>query len=924
MRPIAPWATFPLALAFACGGDDSSSPPDAGPDPYDFYAAPKSCAYTCPSASCAESTSGYSCQNLGEWTKVPHDATCPKWDGKTYDATPSKCTVSAAAGDAVKLAGADPDDPATSILPDGRRVKPSGTEWLFDEADLAPGFPVRALPVPGSSLVLVVDVGYGSHSVRLLDAAKMGSMTSPVVASVKFDAPETLWQGVAYVAPDLVLVATNDGVVQALKLDVTNKALVRDDARSIALPSSIDDTNMKANYFVSGLAVSPDGKTLVVASVFDTRVLAYDLSAGSYGKALGQADLGLAGTFDVAFDPNDPTGRYAYVSRLAERSVAEIDLGNRAAPVVSRTFDTGKDPQGMAFLDARYLAVASTFGDAITIVDRASGATVLSVAPDATSMLHAHEPTVLAMDPKNHRLYATLAGRNAIGAWDVDTSVNPPKISPAGKLATSWWPTSVAVDDAGGVHWTTGRGRSNGPLDSQVPAGNGDSMHGVRGAYGLFASPQPTDLAAGDVAVEKNDDVSKLAGAPAVTCPGGENDFALPPTNTMGPSPKIKHVVFIVRENKTFDGVFGDLPHLRGDPTLTMKKSTADMDKLWLNARDVARTFATSDNYYTGAELSIQGHFWTTYGRSSDFMERTWPETGYSRNAWRSAVQPQAVDDYGRPEEGSLFDWLGKHGVPYQILGEASGLPDASSGPPSIDSRYPGGFIQSIGYPDVEKACYFAGRLRVLCDIPTFVYMTLPNDHTLGVGNTTPSPETMVAVNDEATGMVIEAFAASPFWADSLVVVTEDDPADGGDHVDHHRVPVLFASPWIKRGYVSPTHIDTSSLHKMFAHLLGLPYPSETVAKAALPLDLFSSTPYTTPFVHAPRQWPLSCGEKSTLSEKRLTGSWNLEDVDEQPGLDQQIRRTMRGEELETLPPELESQIARSARGASRVNVWRR
>lgn len=902
-----------------CSSVDVVTSPDAGADPFDFAVQPKSCALKCPSAACAETTTPYACPSLQDWKAIPHDVACPAWDGTTMNATPSKCTVSAPSGDAIKLTGADPDDAKTTILPDGRRVRSAGNEWLFDEADLNAGLPVRVLPVPGSALALVVDAGYGVHSVRLIDTTKLGGATTPVVAVVKFAAPEMLWQGIAVAGPDLVLVATDDGVVQALKLDAAAQTLVRDDARSIALPDSIDDTNAKAPYWVSGLTVSPDGKTLVVSSAIDPRALVFDLSNGSY-KALGQASIGAGGTFDAAFDPNDPQGRYVYISRIAARSVIELDLADRAAPKVTRTFNTDKDPQGMAFLDARWLVVGNTFGDTLTLIDRASGASS-SIPVDAKTQLHGLEPTTLAMDSAHQRLYATLAGRNAIAAWTVDTTQTPAKLAPAGRLPTSWWPSSVAVTPAGDLMWTSARGHGNGPLMSQVPVGNGDSMHGVHGGVAMLAAPQPADLSQGDLAVDKNDDVAALSGAPQVSCPNQENDFPLPPTNTQGPSKKIKHVVFVVRENKTFDGVLGDLAGVRGDPTLTLKKSSADMDKLWVNARSLARTFATSDDYYTSAELSIQGHFWTVYGRSSDFMERTWQVTGYSRSAYKSPVQPQCVTDVGEPQEGSLFDWLSNNQVPHSIMGEACGIPQSSTDG-ALDIKYPGGFIQSIGYPDVEKACYFAGRLRVLCNIGPFVYMTLPNDHTQGVGNDTPSPEAMVAVNDEATGMIVEAFSKSPWWADSLVVVTEDDPADGGDHVDHHRTPVLFASPWIKRGYVSKTHIDTSSLHKMFAHILGLPYPNTSVEKAALPLDLFTSTPDLTPFTHQARQWPLSCGEKSSLAEKRLTSSWDFTDADEQPGLDAQLRRVMRGEELQELPKETLRQM--NFRKDARQVTWRR
>ncbi len=212
--------------------------------------------------------------------------------------------------------------------------------------------------------------------------------------------------------------------------------------------------------------------------------------------------------------------------------------------------------------------------------------------------------------------------------------------------------------------------------------------------------------------------------------------------------------------------------------------------------------------------------------------------------------------------------------------------------------------------------------MRVFCDLGNFVYALLPNDHTEGVSATTPSPEAMVAVNDEATGIFLDAVSHSPFWKSSLVIVTEDDPADGGDHVENHRTPVLFVSPWVKHGYVSRQHIDVSSLHKIFAHVFGIPYPNAIVASAALPLDLFTSTPDYTPFTYTPRAWPLSCGTQPTEAERQLQASWgSVDDVDEQPGLGGQVWRAMRGSQATTVTPAMEAQIqqaARQAHGAAR------
>jgi hypothetical protein len=358
--------------------------------------------------------------------------------------------------------------------------------------------------------------------------------------------------------------------------------------------------------------------------------------------------------------------------------------------------------------------------------------------------------------------------------------------------------------------------------------------------------------------------------------------------------------------------VLGDLKGVEGDAAYTLKETTADMDKVWPNFRDLARTFTVSDNFYNLAVQSTQGHQWTTYGRTTDFCERTW-------SADARMVPLCGIGEVGRPEQGSVFDWVQGSGVRYDVLGEIVGSPSKLPVDYSpIDGKYPGGPFQNITYNDLEKACHSAGRLRVACDFNAFVYMTLPNDHTVGVDPTNPTPETMCAINDEATGMVIDALSHSPAWPKTLVVITEDDPQQGGDHVDYHRTPLVMVSPWIKRGYVSKTHIDVASLHKLFAHILGLPYPSVPVAKAGLPLDVFTSTPDYTPYTYQPHKWPIACGAAASKAESRITRSWDFSVADAQEGLGDQVVRWMRGKQLQELTPSIAAAVeGREARKAA-------
>lgn len=902
----------------ADGGDDAR-------DPGAFKEPPKSCSLTCPVSGCAENSAPYACPALAAWDSLPHASRCVAWDGGAPQVVPTRCTATSASGDAAKYAGVDPADPATTILPDGRRVKPAGATYLFDGAELPGGEPISVIAVPGSPYLVVIQGGYGVHAVMTVDPAKVGTGADPVVATVKYPAPQLLGDAVVFVAPGTLLVSSEDGVVEGLSLDPKTGALAADGARSIPLPTSVDDNGNAANWFGSGLALSPDGTRLVVTSVFDERLLVVDVTAAGYGKVLGTAKLPGAPTQEAAFDPNDASGHFVYVSEQGDRKLLEVDVSSPAAPAVTRSWGTDKNPYGIAFLDARWIAVANDFGDTLTLVDRTAN-TAASLPVDAASTLHGQEPTSLAFDAVTRRLYATLAGANAVQAWTVDTTQTPPSLTPAGMIPTSWWTTDVTVLTGGALAITSMRGVSSGADPVRYTIGSGNPVRGpMYGGLQLVAAPSASDLTSGAAAVLQSDRVGALAGAPTVSCPGGEDDFPLPPTNTQGKSKQIDHVFFVVRENKTFDALLGDLAGANGAPGLTMKSSSADMDKLWRNFRDAARGFAISDNYYTSAEVSVQGHVWTAFGRTFDFDERQWFLTGYGgRQVYNTvASQPQGVIETGRPAEGSVFDWMAANGVPYDAFTEALALVSApavgSHNPLHLD--LPGGPTQAnITYPDVERACFEAAHMRVFCDLGGFVYALLLNDHTAGVGPKTPSPEAMVAVNDDATGIFLDAVSHSPAWRSSLVIVTEDDPADGGDHVENHRTPALFVSPWVKRGYVSKQHIDVSSLHKIFAHVFGIPYPSAIVANAALPLDLFTSTPDYTPFEHQARQWPLSCGTAPTLAEQRLTESWGeVDDVDEQPGLSGQVFRAMRGTPATTVTPAMQAQIAAGARRGLRA-----
>ncbi len=879
----------------ACG----SSPPPIDLDA--LRVPPKSCAYMCPNSECAEQTTPYQCDALAPWDVLPHDDPCPAWDAKYPNATPGQCTASDPTSDAIVYAGSD--GKGHIVLADGRWIAPSGGDAVF--GDLPGGLTSGMILVPSTTFALTVDTGYDDHVVRLVDLSLIGT-SDPTLAKVQFAAPETLNSGLAFIAPDLVYIATDDGVVQALTLDTAGKTLVRDDSRNLPLPPAKDGNGNTVTWYASAVAASPDGSKLLVSSVNTTSLLVYDVASK---QLTGQVNLGKYEAYGVWIDPTDTTGTHGYVSLWQDHTVVDVDVTDPAAPTVARTFDTDKDPQSIAFLDARYFVVGNDLGDSITIVDRTTGTTT-KAPTDGRMALYGQEPSALTYDSGTHRLYATLAGMNAIAAYDVNLSATPPTVTFAGRMPVGYWPSAIATEPDGTVIVTNLRGHGEGPRPLYFDIGNADIGDRMHGSLERIDTPTTGDLQKGDTDVATFANVAGRDGSPVVTCPNGANDFPIPSDPTT-PSTRIDHVFIIVRENKGYDALFGDFTTGNGEADYAFKASTpGEMDQIWHNLRTLSRTFTMSDDYYTQAIYSTQGHVWTTYGRANDFDERTWIVSGSRNNA--RPIPGGGLIDVSRPVEGSLFDWLGANGVPYDVLGEIVGTPvNPPDTHPPIDVRYPGGPFQNIGYNDLEKACYASARARAFCNFGNVIYMTLPNDHTFGVSPTNPTPETFCAVNDEATGMFIDGLSHSPLWATSLVMITEDDPSQGGEHVDNHRAPFVVVSPFVKHGYVSHTHIDVASMHKILANVIGKPYPNALVANAAVPFDMFTSTPDYTPYTYTPRTFPLACGPKGAAGEKSLTDLWDLSEEDSQPGLDAQVTRWMHGHPLASIPEATMSRVRR-------------
>jgi len=450
----------------ACSGDETKAstgnPPNVGTVDDIMDDLPQSCSFSC-DTQCAEPKEPFACPTIKSWGELPHAKECPTWDGKQPAPTAGKCTASEPSGDAARKAG-----PIAGgfVLPDGHPILPAGREVVFAEPDLVGGFPMSLLAIPGARFALASDGGIKDNALRVLDLDALAGAGEAVASYLGFSAPKSLFYGLAWLPPNRALASGGgDGVVYAFDIDTTTGAVTAVPDRDVQLGKSGDNV-----WYAGAIAATGDGQRLVVGpSEYAQELQILSLADADYGKKLAVVDIeGSHAVFDVRLDPFDPAGKTFYASDQSASRLIELDA---AAGKVTRTIDLQKNPAQLVFLDATWMVVAEADSDALAIVDRVAGSVATRVQVFEPDSPRGFSPSALAYDATAKRLFATLAGVNAIEVYDVALGT-PPTITPKGKIPTAWWPTAVMVDDKdGSIVILNGKGHGTGTDKKQYPWG---------------------------------------------------------------------------------------------------------------------------------------------------------------------------------------------------------------------------------------------------------------------------------------------------------------------------------------------------------------------------------------------------------------------------------------------------------------------
>lgn len=722
-------------------------------------------------------------------------------------------------------------------LPNGWRVTPAGKVVAIG-GDLI----LKMVTAPDGKAVIAVNSGFRAHRLTVLDPA-----TKAVVQRI---ALKSTWLGLGW-SPDGKSLYVSGGNAAGGRTPTAAPIYRFDykDGRLSALPSgTLYETLPLDKVMWSGVAHHPS-KPLVYAAnrgVDDQPTFVAVFDAAS--RALLTRIPVEISPYQLIFSTD---GTRLFVSNWSSRSVSIIDT---ATNQVIATLQVGANPNDMALSADGRLFVACSADNSVHVIDTKT----LTVTERVLTTLHPFSPqgstpNGVTIDPKRNRLYVANADNNNVAVIDI---AKPGRSDVLGFIPTGWYPAALTIAEKGDALYIGVAKGQAGSADRHIQNTALKDVSGETIPSAIISKIERFSL------IDLDRHLSAYTKQTLANSPYNDSLLAKArPSKTpsvipsrVGAGSPIKHVIYIIRENRTYDQVLGDLPGANGDPSLTIFG-----EKVTPNAHALARQFGTFDNFYADGEVSVDGHSWSTSAYATDFTEKMWPANygGHSK----VSKAPASI-----PVGGHLWDLARSKGLTYRSYGEYAVLSadgKTMEAAPGIDGLVGHVAPDFLGFGrnvrDTENVKVFLREFDEFeaafesADpnkrLPNFTVMHLSEDHTRGTKPGAFTPTAAVANNDWALGQLVERVSRSKYWAQTAIFVVEDDAQDGPDHVDARRTVALAISPYSRLGKVDSTLYSTSSMVRSIELLLGLP-PMSQFDAAATPLyaafgDKLDLTPYT-------------------------------------------------------------------------------
>jgi YVTN family beta-propeller protein len=666
-------------------------------------------------------------------------------------------------------------------------------------------------------------------------------------------------------------------------------------SHSIPLPPA--HAPRRKNEIPAGLALSANGQTLYVCGNLSNQLLAIELKTG---QVIRTYDVGVA-PFDVRLldgkayvsnwggrrpKPGDLTGpagrgttiKVDPIKHIAnEGSVSVIDLASGTKKEILVHLHSSALAVSP---DRRYIVCANAASDNLSVIDTELDAVVETIWVKANPAdLFGASPNALCFSPDGKQLYVANGTQNAIAVVRFDPGDR--KSALLGLIPVGWFPGAISFNPETQTLCVANiKGLPVEPKQYRETGGEGFNTHHYHGSVSLVPVPDQTELHQFTEAVYENYHRERIAQSLEEPRPGQP---LRPVPERIGEPSLFKHVVYIIKENRTYDQILGDVPEGNGDPALCLFG-----EQVTPNQHKIVREFVLLDNTYCCGILSADGHQWSTSAFGTDYLEKSfagWPRSypdgmgpddadalAYAPsgfiwdNALRNKVSIWNFGEFVQPE--CRWKDLNREGAPkwkdfWEEYRHGKGEVIIES-EPTIETIRPFTATDTVGWimevPDVWRARYITNQIAAWeqeGEMPQLILICLPDDHTSGTRPGSPTPSACVADNDLAFGRIVEAFSHSRFWKETVIFGIEDDPQNGFDHVSGYRTTAYCISPYTKRGAVVSTQYNTTSILRTIEQILGLPPMNQFDATATPMFDCFTATPDFTPFEAVPNQIPL-------------------------------------------------------------------
>jgi DNA-binding beta-propeller fold protein YncE len=715
-------------------------------------------------------------------------------------------------------------------LPNQWRLRPTGSQTELGD------FPVHIEFHPDGKHIAVLHCGYRDHEIVML---RLVGNRIRVASRTVID---QAFYGLTF-SPDGKFLYASGGEYEIVHaFDFVDGLLCN--------PRKLRVATAQEKFVVGGVSTSPDGKVVYATGLLGNAVAILNADGSGEAKRIALGTGAANATYPYAVLP-EPNGKRLFVSLWAQAAIAVVDV--ESLKVVER-WPTASHPTEMALRhDGKALYVACANSTMVSVLDPQSGKPLqtlnCALHPQGPS---GNTPASLTLSPDGELLFVANADANNVAIFNV---ADPSKAAPLGFIPVGWYPTSVRfAAKEKKLYVTNGKGSlpkaNRGGPQPGINVPTQEYIAGLfRGTISAIHLPEPAQLA------RMTQIAYRCSPMTADLSANGNRSADNPiPAKVGDPSP-IKYCIYIIKENRTYDQVFGDMKEGNGDASLCLFP-----ESITPNHHALARQFVLLDNTYVEAEVSADGHEWSMAAYATDFVEKVWPLTYRSPKADKLTYPAEGHHDgIARPAGGYLWDRALETGISFRNYGEwvinGKGPNDpATAAVPALEGHFDPqyrGF--DLDYTDEKRADRFISELQRFekeGEMPRLQVIHLPSDHTIGTRADKPTPTVMVADNDLALGRMVEAITKCKFWPNTAIFVIEDDAQNGPDHVDAHRSVALVISPYCKRGHVDSTMYSTTSLLRTIELILGFKPMSQFDAAATPMYESFCAKPDLRTYAH--------------------------------------------------------------------------